>query len=95
MALNCLGEVNCQAGDVVAAERAHREALGLSRDSGSVFEQARALAGLGRADALVGLPARAEQQWRQALDLFTQLGAAEAEAVREDLARLPNVTGQP
>jgi tetratricopeptide (TPR) repeat protein len=46
MTCNCLGEVHLAAGDVAAARRSHRQAIGLARRCGSRFEQTRADEGL-------------------------------------------------
>lgn len=74
MALNSLGEVHCQAGDAVEGAEAHRSALAL--DQGSLFEQARAHRGLGRAALLAGDRGQAATEVRAAFDLFTGLSAA-------------------
>ena len=88
MALNCLGEVHSQAGDPAASAQAHERAVTLAREQGSIFEEARAHRGLGRAAEIQGVSSRASRELRQALDLFRQLSALDADEVAEELARL-------
>lgn len=89
MALNCLGEIECAAGDSAAGQDAHQRALGLSQQQGSEFEEARAQDGLGRAAAIAGDRARAEQAWHAALDSYTRIRATvQADDVRRRLRTL-------
>ncbi len=66
----------------------YSHALTLAREIGYLYEQARVLEGI--ADTLLRTRRReaARIHWRQALDLFQQLGAPEAEAVRIRLQTL-------
>ncbi|MET9348733.1 tetratricopeptide repeat protein [Streptomyces termitum] len=82
--LNDLGEIRLTLEDGTA-EDAHREAAGLARDVGSPLEEARALAGLGRCARTRGEPDLAAGLLRRALDLFSGMGAAEAERVAGEL----------
>ncbi|MET8758811.1 tetratricopeptide repeat protein [Lentzea sp. NPDC004782] len=79
MALNCLGEVHEQAGEPQHSAHAHRQAAALAEGLGSTFELARAHAGLGRAALAVGDIVLARQEMLRARDLYTRLGAPEAE----------------
>ena len=63
-------------------------ALGLARQIGDRYQQARALDGLARASKAIGGPAKAGSTWQEAVAIFTELGAPEAGATRAELARL-------
>ncbi|WP_041539969.1 helix-turn-helix domain-containing protein [Catenulispora acidiphila] len=89
MALNGLGELAVHEGDTLQADVHHYAALNAARRSGSVFEQARAHAGLGRCAVRRGRPARARHQLTRALRLYDTLGAGHvAAAVHAELAAL-------
>ncbi|UVS79462.1 tetratricopeptide repeat protein [Actinokineospora sp. UTMC 2448] len=88
MALNCLGEVNAQAGDAEASRSAHRRALTQSLAHGSVYERARAHRGLARAAVLDGDHVTAVADLREALALYTALRATEAQEAEQELRRL-------
>jgi hypothetical protein len=51
-----------------------QEALGLGRQIGSAWDEAHALAGLGRCARADGRAATAEDQLRQALEIFQRIG---------------------
>ena len=52
-------------------------ALDLSRTTGSSFNEAHALAGLGRYVLAAGGTAKADQMLRHALEIFQRIGAAD------------------
>jgi tetratricopeptide (TPR) repeat protein/transcriptional regulator with XRE-family HTH domain len=84
--LNDLGEVLTKVGDVRHAHDRHTEALAIAREINKPLEQARALEGLG--NCMVGSEnPDAAAYWREALTLYSQLGAPDAERVREFLRR--------
>lgn len=82
MALNCLGEVWLQAGDLAKSREAHQRAVHLSEKCGSRYEEARGLAGLARAaqDRAAGLA-----HLERALTLFKALGAPEADRLAAEI----------
>ena len=61
-------------GDLRQARSCHQRALDLARWIGSSWDEVHALPGLG----LCALTAEAEDQLRQALEIFQRIGAAEA-----------------
>lgn len=81
-----LGAARERAGEASAAA-AYEEAAEYGRRAGSRYEQARALRRLGDLDAAAGRVDDARDRWQRSLDLFTSLGAAEAEAVAVRLAQ--------
>jgi DNA-binding SARP family transcriptional activator/Tfp pilus assembly protein PilF len=96
-ALNGTAEVllatNAQAG----ARTSLTSALNLASQISDKYEQARAHNGLARSYHATSDSDRASQHWRQALTLYTELGAPESDEVRAHLARLtdprePNIT---
>jgi class 3 adenylate cyclase/tetratricopeptide (TPR) repeat protein len=88
-ALNEAGTLHRVCGDLRQAESCHRQALDLARQTGSSRDEAHALAGLGRC-ALAAGHAEAEDMLRQALEIFQQIGAAEAAEVSAELEMLTN-----
>jgi hypothetical protein len=62
--------------------------LDLARQIGSSWDEAYALAGLGRCALAVGHTAKAEDRVRQALKIFQRIEAAEASAVSAELQAL-------
>jgi tetratricopeptide (TPR) repeat protein/transcriptional regulator with XRE-family HTH domain len=64
------------------------EAVGLSRQSGSRRIEARALALLGRAHRDRAEPQQAQQCWRDAMAIFTDLGHPQADEIAADLRAL-------
>ena len=64
----------------------HAAALGLAIADGDKYQQARAHHGLARACQAAGDPGQARHHWQQALALYTDLGAPEADQVRAQLA---------
>jgi hypothetical protein len=62
--------------------------LGLARQIGSAWDEAHALAGLGRCALAAGHTTRPEDMLRQALGIFQRIGAAEAAEVSAELEAL-------
>jgi hypothetical protein len=60
-------------------------ALGLARELGTSWDQAHALAGLGRCALAAGRTIDAQAGLRQAQEIFQQIGAAEAATVSAEL----------
>jgi tetratricopeptide (TPR) repeat protein len=87
--LNELGTLHRLSGQLAAARESHREALAAARDTDNPWNEAHALAGLGRRAVAAGDAAQAETLLRQALDIFQRIGAAEAAEVAAELAALP------
>jgi DNA-binding SARP family transcriptional activator/Tfp pilus assembly protein PilF len=85
-ALNRLGEVLLASSQPRDARARHNAALDLARQIGEKYEQARAHVGLGHAHRATGEVEQAGQHLRQALTLFTELGAPEADLLRARLA---------
>ena len=85
---NVLGMAYRLLGDFTLAEIFHRQALEMGRHCGSRFETARALRELGTVALAVPRPDEAGQYWREAWQLYSEMGAAQAQAVAEDLEQL-------
>jgi DNA-binding SARP family transcriptional activator/Tfp pilus assembly protein PilF len=85
-ALNGLGDVLLASGQPEQARASHAAAVDVASQSGDGYQVALGHRGLGNARFAAGEPARAREHWRQALTLFTELGAAEADEVRAQLA---------
>jgi tetratricopeptide (TPR) repeat protein len=85
-ALNSLGESLLAAGQSVDVCAQHAFALGLATQVGNKYEQARAHYGLARGHHATGEPARAHHCLQQALALFTELGAPEADQISAEMA---------
>jgi transcriptional regulator with XRE-family HTH domain len=64
----------------------HTAALGLARQTGDKYQQARAYDGLGRACHAAGNPGQARRHWQQALILYADPGSPEADQVRAQLS---------
>ena len=62
--------------------------LDLVREIGIAWDEAHALAGLGRCALAAGRTAEAAGQLRQALEIFRRIGAAEAAEVAAELPSL-------
>jgi hypothetical protein len=67
------------------AEWCHQEALKRARTIASSWDEAHALAGLGRCAISAGNVTQAQVLLRQAQEIFQQIGAAEAHTVRAEL----------
>ena len=91
-ALNNSGALHRVSGDLVPAERCHQQALDLASAIASAWNEAHALAGLGRCAAAADRVTRSEVLLRRALEIFQRIGAAEAPGL---LAELDALTGPP
>jgi tetratricopeptide (TPR) repeat protein len=91
-ALNERGTLHRVSGDLARAEGCHRQALDLARAIASSWDEAHALAGLGRCALAAGHATQAVALLRQALEIFQRIGAAEAGDVSRELTAL---TGPP
>ncbi len=87
-ALNEAGTLHRACGDLRRAVSCHQQALDLARQIGSSWDEAQALAGLGRCALAAGHTAKAEHRLRQALEIFRRTGAAEAAEVSAELEAL-------
>ena len=87
-ALNEAGTLHRVCDELSAAESCHQKALGLAREIGLPWEEAHALAGLGRCALAAGRTADAEAGLRQAREIFQRIGAAEASGVSAELDAL-------
>jgi DNA-binding SARP family transcriptional activator/tetratricopeptide (TPR) repeat protein len=85
-ALNALGEVSLAMGRAADALSHHTGALDLARQAGEKREQARAHDGLGNAHEALGDQARARRHWQRARELYTAIGAPEAEQAQAKLS---------
>jgi tetratricopeptide (TPR) repeat protein len=85
-ALNGLGDVLLAVGQPDRARVHYAAALDLAGQIGNKYEQARARHGLGDACHAMGDPSHGGDHWRAALMLYTELGAPEAEELREQVA---------
>jgi tetratricopeptide (TPR) repeat protein len=83
--LNETAHTQHAAGDDVAAGESHARALRIAHGIGAPHEQAVAHLGLGDCLA-VSDPRAADQHWRQALEMFTRMGAPERAIAAERLA---------
>jgi tetratricopeptide (TPR) repeat protein/transcriptional regulator with XRE-family HTH domain len=86
LTLNGLGAVLLAAGRPAQARTQHAAALRLASQTGERYEQARAHDGLANGYRSSGSPAKARRHWQEALDLYTDLGAPEADHIRAQLA---------
>jgi tetratricopeptide (TPR) repeat protein len=93
--LNGLGEVAHRAGRPADALAHHTAAHAIATAIGNRYQQARAATGLGHAHLALGDKASARVHHEQALILYADLGAPEAEQVRADLAGLDTTTAAP
>jgi tetratricopeptide (TPR) repeat protein len=87
-AFNVLGMAQHRVGDAALAEIATHQAIEFSHRCGSQHEEARAAHRLGTLLAESGRVDEASRWWRTALDLYRELGSAQAELVAADLAGL-------
>ncbi|WP_306819880.1 ATP-binding protein [Streptomyces sp. CA-210063] len=83
-----LGLARARDGDDVSAARAYEQAIEFGRRAGSRYEEARALRQLGFLYATGGHIDAARDRWQASLELFTSLGASDADAVAAQLAGL-------
>jgi DNA-binding SARP family transcriptional activator/Tfp pilus assembly protein PilF len=92
-ALNGLGEATLLTGKPEHARAHHAAGLDLASQIGEKYQQARAHDGLARSYDAAGDRGDAGYHWQQALVLYQNLGAPEADEVRKKLAARPG-TGQ-
>jgi tetratricopeptide (TPR) repeat protein len=90
--LNERGTLHRVSGDLAQAEACHQQALDLAHASASPWQEAHALAGLGRCAFAAADATQAEVLLRQALEIFQRIGAAE---VADLLAELDVFAGRP
>jgi len=81
--LRCLGDLHHDAGRYEEALTSYGDAVTTSRALGDRRTVARSLADMGRTLDLLGEPA--ENHWRQALEIFEEIGDVQADAVRARL----------
>ena len=86
--LNERGTLHRVSGDIAQAEQCHQQALDLACQVGSAWDQAHALAGLGRSALATGHTAEAQGMLRQALEIFQRIGTAEAAEISAELQAL-------
>lgn len=87
--LNELGRIRRAAAEPDDALLQHTSALAMARDIGYPIEEARALDGIAAAHHDLGDHHLARERWREALALYANLGAPEADEVRMRLDELP------
>jgi DNA-binding SARP family transcriptional activator/Tfp pilus assembly protein PilF len=85
---NGIGDVLLAAGRASQASDHHTIALAVASRIGDKYEQARAHDGLGRTHHVAANPCQARHHWKHALELFTVIGAPEADDVRTRLSAL-------
>jgi tetratricopeptide (TPR) repeat protein/transcriptional regulator with XRE-family HTH domain len=85
-ALNTLGEVLLATGRVPDAIAQHASALRAATQADEKYEQARAHDGFATACHRAGDQRKATRHWKEALGIYTDLGAPEADKVRAKLA---------
>jgi tetratricopeptide (TPR) repeat protein/transcriptional regulator with XRE-family HTH domain len=88
MALNEKGTLHLVTGDLTLAAGCHQEALEIARAIDSSWEEAHALAGLGRCALASDRAVEGETGLREALAIFQQIGAPEAAGVAAELGAL-------
>ncbi len=93
-ALNERGTLHRVSGELAQAEGCHQQALELARAIASSWDEAHALAGLGRCAVAAGRTTEAEDLLRQALEIFQRIGAAEAADVAAELEALSSTMGK-
>jgi tetratricopeptide (TPR) repeat protein/transcriptional regulator with XRE-family HTH domain len=86
MTLRTLAQALHGAGQLAAARAELETALGLAAETDNTYELANAHRDLAESYRRTDADEQARRHWQQALDLYTQLGAPEAEQVRSRLA---------
>jgi tetratricopeptide (TPR) repeat protein len=87
-ALNEVGTLHRGRGDLSRSQTCHGQALELARQADSPWDEAHALAGLGRCALAAGQAADATASLLQARAIFQRIGAAEAAAVAAEVDAL-------
>jgi tetratricopeptide (TPR) repeat protein/transcriptional regulator with XRE-family HTH domain len=95
LAINALGRLYGRRERWTDSAAQHRRALALARAVGDLHQQAYALDGIARALRATGQDGAAREHWQDALGLFTDLGAPEADEVRQRLADLDDRPAAP
>ena len=85
---NGIGEVLLASGRASQASAHHTIALAVASRIGDKYEQARAHDGLARTHHVTANSGQARHHWKHALELFTVIGAPEANSVRGRLSAL-------
>jgi len=91
--LNETGTLHRVTGDLARAEACHQQALDLARAIASPWDEAHALAGLGRCAIAAGRTAGAEESLQQGHEIFRRIGAAEAIDIADQLDALTSAAG--
>jgi tetratricopeptide (TPR) repeat protein len=91
--LNERGALHRVRGDLDRARACHRRALDRAREASSSWDEAHALAGLGRCALADGQISDAEADLGQALTIFSWLGTAEAAGIAGEVAALSRAYG--
>ena len=86
MTLGSLARALHGAGEAAAARAALETMVALTAETGNTYEQASAHRDLAESHHSAGQDDQARDHWQQALTLYTQLGAPEAEEIRARLA---------
>jgi DNA-binding SARP family transcriptional activator/Tfp pilus assembly protein PilF len=84
-ALNGFGEVLLATAQPAQARRQHTAALNLASQTGDRYEQARAHKGLAQAYQDAGNHGQARHHWQEALAIYADLNATEADQIRAQL----------
>ena len=84
--LNELGTLALAQGDLAGSRECHQEALDLSHAIDVAWDEAGALAGLGRCALACGEASEGLSLLRRALEIFQRIGAAEADDLAAELA---------
>jgi tetratricopeptide (TPR) repeat protein len=85
--LNATGKLHRVSGNLAQADVCHQQALELARAIGA-WDEAHALAGLGRCALAADRTAEAQDRLRQALEILQRIGAAEAADIAAELDAL-------
>ena len=88
--LNESGTLYRVCGDLLRAGSSHQQALTLARQIACRWDEAHALAGLGRCALASGHTAEAENQLRHALEIFRRIRTAEVADISTELESLTN-----
>jgi tetratricopeptide (TPR) repeat protein/DNA-binding XRE family transcriptional regulator len=87
-ALNEAGVLHLARGDPGQAERYYRQALGMAREMDVAWDEAHALAGLGRCALAASRAAEARADLQRAQEIFKRIGTVEASEIAVEIAAL-------
>jgi tetratricopeptide (TPR) repeat protein len=90
MVLNEIGTLHRDRGELDQAEACHQQALDLAPEIDSSWDEAHALAGVGRCAIASGRNAEGRTGLRHALKIFQRIGAPEASDISAELTALNN-----